>query len=136
MAAKGRIEQAAARRLTALEMRKTGASYRTIATALKISHVQAGADIKTALAALATIESGLADDVRTLELARLDDMQLALATQVRQGNHSAIDRTLRIMERRSKYLGLDAPQRQEVTGCGQELFKIYIATSEFNPDDA
>lgn len=112
MNTKGNKEQAAERRNHALELRKTGASYRTIGQKLGISHVQASNDVHTSLVALAKVQDGLADELRTMELARLDDMQLALATHVKQGNHGAIDRTLKIMERSAKYLGLDAPDRQ------------------------
>ena len=116
MAAKGKIESAAARRNQALELRKAGASYRAIGEKLGVSHVMAFNYISQALGALAEVQAAAAADLRTIELLRLDDMQLALAKQVRAGSLGAIDRTLRIMERRSRYCGLDSPERQERSG--------------------
>ena len=116
MAAKGKIEQASSRRVLALELRKSGCSYRIIGEKLGVSHVTALGDVHTALKAIAIIQDASAKDLLLLELARLDDMQLALAKQVRAGHLGAIDRTLRIMERRSRYCGLDSPERQERSG--------------------
>jgi len=64
---------------------------------------------------------------------RLDQMLLALGpmlrTNQREGrmaNLGAIDRALKIMERRAKLLGLDAPVRQEVTGADGGALEIVI----------
>lgn len=51
---------------------------------------------------------------RALELAKLDEMEIKVSANARSGNEGAIDRALRIMERRAKILGLDAPTKQEV----------------------
>lgn len=56
----------------------------------------------------------VADEVRTLELERLDKFLLALWDKIEQGDPIAIDRGLKIMDRRAKYLGLDAPVKQQV----------------------
>src|SRR5205823_5555376 len=64
--------------------------------------------IKTAL--LATIEEP-ASMVRQLELERLDALQKSLWGKALAGDMPALDRILRIMERRSGLLGLDAPAR-------------------------
>jgi len=55
-----------------------------------------------------------ADEVRTLEVERLD----SLLNGLWQRRHvpEITDRILRIMERRAKLLGLDAPTRTELTG--------------------
>lgn len=103
----------------ALELRKAGVSYAEIATRLGYrsgsgAHAAVGAALKKTL-------QEPADELRKLEVERLDAMLLAIATQVRQGNHGAIDRALRIMERRAKLLGLDAPTRQDVTSGGEKI---------------
>ena len=116
MAAKGKIEQASSRRVLALELRKSGCSYRIIGEKLGVSHVTALGDVHTALKAIAIIQDASAKDLLLLELARLDDMQLALAAAVRRGCLGSIEKTLKIMTRRSKYLGLDAPEKQERSG--------------------
>jgi hypothetical protein len=59
------------------------------------------------------IPKEVADDLRTLELARLDDLQTILYNSVRMAVAAeappptgAIEQILRIMDRRAKYLGL------------------------------
>lgn len=94
----------------ALELRKAGASYEVIADKLGYSH-PSGAH-KAVTSALQKTLREPADDLRNLELDRLDAIMLALWQPARQGNQGAVDRILRIMERRSKLLGLDAPAKQ------------------------
>lgn len=48
-------------------------------------------------------------DLRALEVARLDRMLSAIAARVEKGDDKAIDRALKIGERRARLLGLDAP---------------------------
>lgn len=108
---RGKAEEAAGRRIQALELRKAGVSYRAIGDRLGVSEAQAHRDVKAAMQALQKVQDTVAEDVRTMELARLDDMYFSIATQIRNGNHGAIDRGLRIMERRAKLLGLDAATR-------------------------
>lgn len=97
------------RRARALNLRKAGASYELIATQLGYSSKSlAYRDIKTAIAAI-TAEP--AKDVLALELERLDALllgQWSAATQRGGGDPRAVDRVLKIMARRSAYLGLDA----------------------------
>lgn len=50
-----------------------------------------------------------AAEVRALERARLDKLLCAVWDQAMQGDGQAIDRVLRIMERRARLDGLDAP---------------------------
>ena len=54
--------------------------------------------------------------VRSLELARLDEMLLGLWGKASRGELQSVDRVLKILERRARYLGLDAPQRQSLEG--------------------
>ena len=56
----------------------------------------------------------IADEVRTLELERLDRFLSYLWPKIEQGDPTAIDKGLKIMDRRAKYLGLDAPLKQEI----------------------
>ncbi len=112
---KGGRERAAARRLAALELRKGGASYREIGKHLGVSEAQAHRDVCRALEALNKVTETEAEVVRTLELARLDAMLMPMLRQAKQGNQGAVDRVLRIMERRAKMLGSDKAQKLEVT---------------------
>lgn len=107
----GKREKAAARRVRALELRKQGLSYRRIGAALGVSGKTAFTDVMDALADLAELQRGKAEDVLKLELERLDDLLFSMYAQAKRGDQGAVDRILRIMDRRSRYLGLDAPQK-------------------------
>lgn len=113
------------RQQRALQLRKTGASYRAIAVAIaqdskyavpKYCESQAYRDVAEVLQSIIETTQLDAEACRTLELEKLDMAQLAIANQVRTGDYKAIDRWLRISERRSKLLGLDAPDHVKITG--------------------
>jgi predicted transcriptional regulator len=99
------------RAVQALELRKAGATYEAIATRLGVTHA---AVIKMVNKLLAESAAQPAAEVRELELHRLDTMILGLWQQARAGDVQAIDRVLKIMDRRASYLGLDAPKTVKV----------------------
>lgn len=106
-----------AKRATALSLRGGGATYPQIAKQMSCAlstaydYVQEG---------LRDTMREPADRVRELELDRLDAMLKAIWTQIIDRNSTpqtkrlAIDRALAIMDRRARYLGLDAPVRRIV----------------------
>lgn len=98
----------------ALELRLTGMSHRAIADALGVSdHTTIGKRVNTALK---EITREPAEAVRDMELERLDRMLVAIWDKVADGDVTALDRALKIQDRRAKYLGLDAPTKtQDVT---------------------
>lgn len=101
----------------ALSLRQAGANYDQIAR--QMGYANKGGAYKAVMRALnAAIQerNKAAEDVLELELARLDTMQLGLWSDASKGRWLAVDRVLRIMERRAAYLGLDAPKRTEVSG--------------------
>lgn len=98
----------------ALDLRTKGFTYDRIAEALGISRAGAAECVRRALAALKVETEEKAEEVRDLELRRLDRMLQIAEAAAESGDISAIDRVLRIQERRSKYLGLDAPARAEI----------------------
>src|SRR6266542_3648245 len=85
----GTRETAAARRQQALDLRKAGASYRAIGAQLNISEAQAHRDVKAALARLAELELESADELRTMELDRLDALTLE-ASRILRATHPLI----------------------------------------------
>jgi hypothetical protein len=89
---------------------------RDIARQLELSETRVRNDIAHALANLQEQTLEDANQLRVLELARLDEMQATLWQKVRDGNLKAVDRVMRIMERRSRLMGLDAAARMEHTG--------------------
>lgn len=97
-----------------LELRKFGASFRHISEQMGISLGQVHKYVSDALSEINQITAADAEELRELELERLDIAQLAVAKLVKQGHLGAVDRWLKISERRSKLLGLDAPIQQQV----------------------
>ncbi len=59
--------------------------------------------------ALTRLVSEASEQMRQLELARLDDLQTGVWEMALNGDVAAIDRVLAIMVRRARLLGLDAP---------------------------
>jgi hypothetical protein len=107
------------RHLQALELRKAGISYARIAEALGFNSPQAA--WKAVNSALKKTVQEPADELRTLEVERLDAAAAAIYPSVKQGQYGAIDRWIKIMERRAKLLGLDAPTKTDVTSGGDKI---------------
>jgi hypothetical protein len=97
----------------ALSLRKAGASYDQIARQLGYADAS-GAYLAVQKALLATIQEP-ADELRQMEIERLDMICLAIVAEVKKGHLGAIDRWLKVSERRAKLLGLDAPQKVAAT---------------------
>lgn len=101
------------RHALALEMRKFGYSYEQIGEHFEITPSAARGLVKSAMEH-AIREPG--QEVIDLELARLDQLYGAAMTHVASGDADAITKCLAIMQRRAKLLGIDAPDKKEVTG--------------------
>ncbi|MGQ9555903.1 MAG: hypothetical protein ACUVWR_17520 [Anaerolineae bacterium] len=96
----------------ALELRKAGVPYLEIAARLGWRSAST-AHVAVTRALRRTLQEP-ADELRELEVARLDALLFAIWPQTSEGNLDAIDRALRIMERRAKLLGLDRPVEQKL----------------------
>lgn len=101
------------RTLQALQLRASGATYDQIALALGYANRSC---------AFQAVQRGLrmtlrepADQVRDLELQRLDRLQAALWARAIKGGYRAIETILKLMDRRAKLMGLDAPTRVDIT---------------------
>jgi len=101
-----RSMQHAERVLQACELRRAGASYEEIGRALGIAKQNAHRMVTKALASALREQ---ADQIRVIEEERLDKIQRAAWGAAMRGDHVAINTVLRVMERRAKMLGLDAP---------------------------
>ena len=101
------------RQMKALEKRKAGLSFFAIANDL--GYATPGGAYKAVMTALKKTLQEPADELRKLETDRLDELLEKLWPH--RSKPMYVDRILRVMERRAKLLGLDAPQRQEVTGA-------------------
>jgi hypothetical protein len=100
----------------ALELRKAGASYGMIGERLGVTRMAAWKAVDRALQKVEHESIVMGERVLMLELLRLDRAQLAITPQVQAGSLPAIREQTHLQERRSRYLGLDAPMRQELTG--------------------
>jgi hypothetical protein len=114
----GESETIVARRVKALDLRKAGLTYRRIAEELKVNVRTAYTDVQDELAALKTLTGKAAEDIRELELRRLDDYTLGLTPAARRGDVRAVIALVRVQERRAKLLGIDAPTNHTMSAPG------------------
>lgn len=157
-ASRAKRADTAQRRRQAIDMRMAGASFQTIADALGYnSRGAACQDITRALEAAVMEQGRSVEAYREEELQRLD-LLLAEAWAVLKRAHvtvshgrivrddleepilddgptlAAIDRILKIQERRAKFLGLDAPQRHEVVSIDAVDAEIARLSAELGLD--
>src|SRR5688500_11434087 len=105
----------AERQERAARLRVDGYSYREIATELEISVGQAFADVKAALAGRREAAAEAGDEVRQVELERLDVAVKGIMPAVKKGSPLAIDRLIKVSERRAKLTGIDKPTESKVS---------------------
>lgn len=113
MSARPASSQVAERRRQACELRLAGVGYAQIARQLGYASASgAHAAVQQGMKAAFEEPHG---EVRRLELERLDALLVGLWPKARRGDASAVDRVLRVMDRRARYLGLDAAEEQPAT---------------------
>jgi DNA-binding CsgD family transcriptional regulator len=116
-----------------LSLRKAGATYDQIAERVGITREGARGAVARALAALSDVCTEEAKEVRQLELDRLDVMLLGIWDQARRGDVQAIDRVLRIQERRAKFLSLDMPDKIQMSGDINVIRRIIVDKAKDDP---
>jgi len=128
---------AAEKRRQAVELRKAGATFEEIAAAHGADGRRLYSNKGTAYRA---VEQALREAVREptrelieLETQRLDLMLRALWPQVIAGKLGAVDRALRVAERRARLLGLDGPQ--VVQHSGPDGGPIPVDVSGMTPEE-
>lgn len=104
----------AERRARALDLRAAGNTFESIAQTM--GYTDKSRAYKDVMAALADITREPATELLTLELRRLDELQLRLIPDLDDDNMrgAAVQTILRIMDRRARYLGIDAPEKKEI----------------------
>jgi hypothetical protein len=100
----------------ALELRRMGKGFEEIAQLIGVGKSQAHRYVVAGLAAARAQIVASADELKAEEISRLDGMLTALWPKARKGEVAAVDRVLKIGERRAKLLGIEAPVRIETTG--------------------
>ena len=138
----GRLIKTQERRVFELDLRKSGMTYRQIAKAtinrFGIENLPKGyderyayMDVKRELEKIRTQVAEDIEEIRQTEIERLDKMLMGLWPKAVKGDVSAVGSVLRIMERRSVYLGLDAPKhlildwREKAKDVGIDPTKLF-----------
>lgn len=114
-------------RVMALQLRRDGASYRTIAAAMTTELQKQGHDRKVdkntahrlvveALTDLRETNAESAEQVKQIELERFDIWLQRLSTSKNAGSPRTIDTMLRVSEARRRLLGVDAPKKIGIGG--------------------
>ena len=127
IASQRRVAEADRQRL-AVEARRAGAAYDDIAR--QLGYRDKSGAYRAVRAGLAKALREPADDLRALELARLDRLQLAHWQKAAAGDAAATHTVLKIMERRAKLLGLDAPIRVDVRRLVREIAARHDLTDD------
>jgi len=96
-----------------LELRRAGATYDEIARATGYATPQ-GAYLAYGRALKRTLTNAGSEELREMELDRLDRLQRAVWPKALNGEYPAVDRVLKIMNQRAQYLGLYAPTKMQV----------------------
>lgn len=112
----------------AVELRLAGKSYRQIAAAQGTSVGTAHNRVKAAMKA--TLQEPC-DEVRQMELERVDRLfakMYEIAVEKGSARHAEI--ALRVMERRAKLIGLDAPERKEINVVTEDATEAAIRELE------
>lgn len=114
-ASKAQQAATALRRAQCIQLRLAGLDYQTIAERLRYSSRQAAAkDVERALQRAVLAQHTSVEELRELELMRLDKLQAAMWKAAMEGDPRAVEVSLKISSQRCKLLGLDAPLRAEV----------------------
>ena len=126
------------REAQALDLRRQGLRLDDIAAQIGVSRSGAHQLLTAAMQRMGAQIQALADEERLLELARLDELWRPVYALALTGDLPAVDRCLRIMERRARLLGLDAPERQEqvVTEGLRPIIRVIFDGSEDLPAEA
>lgn len=101
------------RQIMALELRKSGFSYRAIGERCNVTHVQAYRDVQNELSRLDGISLESAGELRLMELERLDMAIKGLMPFVEAGSAMHATALVKVIAERSKLLGLYAPEQFE-----------------------
>ena len=99
-----------------IALRLAGATYGEIGEQLEMSESGAYRLVRRCLDRERARTEEDAETLRQIDLMRVERAILALWAQVKAGHLGAIDRLLRCLDIRAKYLGLYAPVRRELSG--------------------
>jgi len=113
--AKPSTVKAAVNAQDALKLRISGMGYVAIGQTLGIATSHAYNLVLGELQRLRETSAELAEHVRDIEMQRLDELQAAHWQKALQADPSSTNQVLSIMGRRAKLLGIDAPEKIEMS---------------------
>ena len=116
----------AERRTQAVRLAAAGMDYTQIAQQLGY-HDRSGAH-KAIRGALAAQQAEAVDELRALELERLDRLQASVWDAAVEGDIASVDRVLKVIAARVRLLGLDQHQDKPVSGGGR------LVSEEWRPE--
>jgi DNA-binding PucR family transcriptional regulator len=93
-------------------LRREGRTWQEIARSIGYASAS-GASDAYARASSRVVAEGI-DELRALENDRLDALHTAVWDKALEGDYKALEIVLKIMDRRSRLLGLDQPARKQV----------------------
>lgn len=103
------------KKMQIMQLRVAGWAIWQIADHLQISTQNVHSHILEQLSVWRDMTQEMSNELRELEVQRLDEFLRALWPKIQTGNPRAIETALKVAERRAKLLGLDAPEKREVT---------------------
>lgn len=131
-----------ARRRQVLELRRDGLSLRAIGDILNVDHSTVAKDLQAMLKQLAKDNADKAEEQRALDLDRIDKALEVVMAAVASNDVGAVNALDKLLTRRAKLLGLDAPTRQEVSGPDGGAIEVGVqarnyrdAINALKPDD-
>lgn len=117
----------------AIELRKAGATYEVIGQQLQVSRSRAYQLVLEGLEVIKEQIRGEAGVLIALEVERLDNLLLGLWRD--RTKPRVVDSILRILERKHKLQGLDAPTRIEASGLGGTSIQVNNHLSKISDED-
>ena len=106
------------------------------AIAEQLKYAGPAGSYKAVMSALTRTLQEPADELRKVELERIDAMWEKVWWQIKSGDHKAVNVLLKLMDRRAKLLGLDMPAKIAHTDpTGKEPAAFKLIWPEENGDD-
>ena len=118
----------------ALALRIAGATYRQIGERLKVNQSTAFRAVQAELADLDAVKAQHAERLRDLEVERCERLILGLWANATRGDDKSVHACLRVMERKARLLGIDAPTHDKLDVSLSEMPDLVIRIEDAQRD--
>lgn len=119
----------------AVSMRRAGMTFDAIARELDVSQSVVWMAVDRWMKRTREEVKEAANDVREMELARLDKATELIMSAIEDGELQAVDRLVKVIDRRSKLLGLDAPTQIQATLDGVDGASYAERLARMTPEE-